>query len=62
MKYDLCKDNEVCCDDNCQRCAQLIYNKYMELKAKLDMEARDNKEYKFGSNTMKCDFYVDKKI
>jgi len=35
MKYDICKDNVLCCDDNCQRCANLIYNKYMEQKAEI---------------------------
>jgi len=59
MKYDLCKDNEICCDDNCQRCAQLIYNRYMEIKAKLDTEARENKLCKLSGNTMKCDFYKE---
>ena len=32
----LCKDNVLCCDDNCQRCANLIYNKYMEQKAEIE--------------------------
>lgn len=26
----LCKDNVICCDDNCKRCANLIYDKYMK--------------------------------
>lgn len=30
MKYNLCEDNIMCCDDNCQACAQRIYEKYME--------------------------------
>jgi hypothetical protein len=31
MKLDqLCKDNVICCDDNCKRCANLIYDKYMK--------------------------------
>lgn len=30
MEYNLCKDNVMCCDDNCQSCAQRIYEKYME--------------------------------
>lgn len=25
---ELCKDNVLCCDDNCQRCAQRIYKAY----------------------------------
>ena len=32
MNNQLCKDNIICCDDNCQRCANLIYNKYVELQ------------------------------
>lgn len=31
----LCKDNVICCDDNCKRCANLIYEKYMEQKAEI---------------------------
>lgn len=34
MKHDLCADNVICCDDNCQRCAKLIYERYMEQKEK----------------------------
>lgn len=30
------RDNVICCDDNCQRCANLIYNKYMEQKAEIE--------------------------
>ncbi len=38
MTWDtLCKDNVLCCDDNCQRCANLIYNKYMEQKAEIEL-------------------------
>ena len=25
---ELCKDNALCCDDNCQKCAQRIYKAY----------------------------------
>ena len=32
----LCKDNVICCDDNCKRCANLIYGKYMEQKAEIE--------------------------
>jgi hypothetical protein len=46
---DLCKDNVICCDDNCQRCANLIYNKYMEQKAEIELMRgyihRNNLEY-----------------
>lgn len=35
MERDICKDNLICCDDNCQRCANLIYNIYMEQREKL---------------------------
>ena len=37
MTYSLCKDNIICCDDNCQRCANLIYDKYMEQKAEIEL-------------------------
>ena len=33
---DLCKDNSVCCDDNCQECAKRIYSAYMKIKRKLE--------------------------
>jgi hypothetical protein len=37
MVFDVCRDNVICCDDNCQRCANLIYNKYMEQKAEIEL-------------------------
>lgn len=43
MKNDLCKDNIICCDDNCQRCANLIYNQYIKLQdenKKIETEIR----------------------
>ena len=43
MEYSICKDNVLCCDDNCQRCANLIYNKYMEQKAKIERLQNTNK-------------------
>lgn len=31
MELDkLCKDNSICCDDNCKRCANLIYQSYLK--------------------------------
>lgn len=33
-QYDLCKDNMMCCDDDCQKCANRIYQQYMKLKQK----------------------------
>ena len=33
---DLCKANVICCDDNCKRCANLIYGRYMTQKEKLN--------------------------
>lgn len=33
-KYDICKDNVMCCDDDCQACANRIYQEYMKLKEK----------------------------
>lgn len=47
MEYSICKDNVICCDDNCQRCANLIYNKYMEQKAEIE---RLQEQYKFLEN------------
>lgn len=32
----LCKDNVLCCDDNCQRCANLIYQDYKSLLEELE--------------------------
>ena len=32
----LCKDNVICCDDNYQRCANLIYDKYIEQQAEIE--------------------------
>ena len=31
----LCKDNLLCCDDNCQACANRIYVDYQKLKEEL---------------------------
>ena len=31
----LCKDNLICCDDNCKRCANLIYKDYLKLKKRV---------------------------
>lgn len=28
----LCKDNVMCCDENCKSCANLVYNEYLRLK------------------------------
>lgn len=39
--YRLCSDNAMCCDDNCKRCANLVYNEYLKLK-----ENQDNKQEK----------------
>ena len=32
----LCKDNIICCDDNCKRCANLIYKEYLKAKARIE--------------------------
>ena len=32
----LCRDNTVCCDDNCARCANLVYQGYLALKKKYE--------------------------
>lgn len=39
--FDLCLDNLICCDDNCNRCANLIYQRYKEMKKELEI----TKEY-----------------
>ena len=31
----LCKDNLICCDDNCKRCANLVYRDYLKLKKRV---------------------------
>ena len=49
MENKLCKDNIVCCDDNCLRCANLIYAKYIEQKAELDKLKCDYGCYKVSS-------------
>ena len=36
MKNKLCYDNIICCDDNCQRCANLIYLKYLEQQEEIN--------------------------
>lgn len=36
MLDQLCKDNIICCDDNCKRCANLIYLKYVEQKDQIE--------------------------
>lgn len=36
-QYDLCKDNMMCCDDDCQKCANRIYQKYMKLKEQVKL-------------------------
>ena len=48
MKNNLCKDNIICCDDNCKRCANLIYNQYIKLQAenkklKQKLDLKDSK-------------------
>ena len=50
MFYKLCKDNVICCDDNCQRCANLIYDKYIEQQAEIErlkkILAEEEEKYK----------------
>lgn len=46
-KFELCKDNLICCDDNCQRCANLIYKERNRIKAEksnLEKIQKRNKE------------------
>lgn len=35
MLDELCRDNIICCDDNCKRCANLIYQKYKKQKLEI---------------------------
>lgn len=35
MLDELCKENVICCDDNCKRCANLIYQDYRKLQKEL---------------------------
>ena len=43
----LCKDNVLCCDDNCKRCANLIYGKYMEQKDEInELKEKEKRLYK----------------
>lgn len=34
---NLCKDNLMCCDDDCKRCANRIYKTYIHCKQELEM-------------------------
>lgn len=55
----LCKDNSVCCDDNCKRCANLIYSRYIEQNARFkEMQAKMSK---YEVRDVVCDYgvYVD---
>lgn len=40
MEFNLCKDNTICCDDDCIRCANLIYEQFVHCKAELDITRR----------------------
>ena len=33
--HDLCKDNAMCCDDNCQECAKRVYRAYCRERKRL---------------------------
>ena len=44
MLDKLCKDNVICCDDNCKRCANLIYNQYLKLKAENERLKSESQE------------------
>lgn len=46
MKNKLCKDNLICCDDNCQRCANLIYLKYLEQQEEINKLKENNETLK----------------
>ena len=54
MEYNLCKDNIICCDDNCQRCASLIYNEYMKLKNVNAFDSRKTADFLSTDVVVKC--------
>lgn len=35
-EHDLCMDNVMCCDDNCQACAKRIYKAYCRVHEELE--------------------------
>lgn len=43
MDNKLCQDNALCCDDNCKRCANLVYDRYMELKKEMEVVSNSYK-------------------
>ena len=40
----LCKDNIICCDDNCKRCANLVYKENLKLKEQIKQKELTFKE------------------
>lgn len=46
MSDKLCKDNIIYCDDNCQRCVNLIYNKYVQLQAENSKLKKSNRNWR----------------
>lgn len=40
MSENLCEANLRCCDDNCKRCANLIFEKYSNIKLELETTKR----------------------
>lgn len=51
MSEQLCEDNSICCDDNCTKCANRIYEEYIKLKTEIEklhkskMDFADEFEY-----------------
>ena len=51
MRDQLCKDNSICCDENCTKCANRIYKEYIKLKTEVEklhkskMDLADELEY-----------------
>lgn len=35
-ELELCKDNTMCCDEDCVRCINNLYRKYLSLKDELE--------------------------
>lgn len=40
MEYKLCEDNMICCDDDCRRCANLVYDAMTDENKRLKAELK----------------------
>lgn len=41
-EHDLCMDNVMCCDDNCQACAKRIYKAYRRAREELEEMSKNH--------------------